>query len=117
MLALLSIQYFSIISYFYLLDDPLKNENKYFLRFYFLCGYSTQFPNTISKASSMCSAKILSQKDLKFADPILHVVKKALFLHFKHYDLTIYVVNFFETFSTPYFNSPKQYPMVESQKK
>jgi hypothetical protein len=30
--------------------------------------------------------------------------------------LTVYVVNFFETFSTPYFNSSKQDPTIESQK-
>ena len=27
------------------------------------------------------------------------------------------MVNFFETFSTPYFNNPKQDPIVESQEK
>jgi hypothetical protein len=47
--------------------------------FIFLCGYSTQFPNTISKASSLYSAKVLSQEDSKFADPVLCGVKKALF--------------------------------------
>jgi hypothetical protein len=36
----------------------------------------TQFPNTISKASSLCSTKVLSHEDL---DPVLQGVKKALF--------------------------------------
>jgi hypothetical protein len=43
-------------------------------------------------------------------------VKKGSFFHFKSYNLAIYVVKFFETFSTYYFNSPKQDPTVEFQK-
>jgi hypothetical protein len=85
------------------------------LDFYFFC--STQFPNTISKASNLCSAKVLSQEDSKFADPVFRGCKKSPFLHFKRYNLAIYVVNFFEKNSTHYFNSPKQDPTVESQKK
>jgi hypothetical protein len=34
MLALLAIFYFTIISYFLLLDDPLKNEQKFFWGFF-----------------------------------------------------------------------------------
>jgi hypothetical protein len=49
------------------------------LGFYFFGGFSTQYRNTISKSSSLYSAKILSQEDSKFADPVLHGVKKALF--------------------------------------
>jgi ABC-type long-subunit fatty acid transport system fused permease/ATPase subunit len=64
---------------------------------------------------SLCSAKVLSQEDSKFANPILQGVKK-LFLHFKRYNLAICVVNYFETFSIPYFNNPKQDCTIESQK-
>jgi hypothetical protein len=46
---------------------------------YFLGRFSTQFPNATSKASSLCSAKVLSQEDSKFVDHVLHGVKKALF--------------------------------------
>jgi hypothetical protein len=60
----------------------------------------------MSKASIVCSTKVLSQEHSKFVDPILHGVKIDSFLHFKHHNLAIYVVNFFETFSTHYFNSP-----------
>jgi hypothetical protein len=35
------------------------------LGFYSFCGFSTQFPNTTSKASSLCSTKVLSQEDSK----------------------------------------------------
>jgi hypothetical protein len=40
---------------------------------------STQFPNTISKTSSLCSAKVLSQEDSKFAHLVLHGIKKVIF--------------------------------------
>jgi hypothetical protein len=43
-------------------------------------------------------------------------VNKKNFLHFKHYNLAIYVVKFFETFCTYYFNGPKQDPTIESKK-
>jgi hypothetical protein len=46
---------------------------------YFFHGFSTQFPNTISKASSLRSAKVSSQEDSKFDDLVLHGVRKALF--------------------------------------
>jgi hypothetical protein len=46
---------------------------------FIFCGFSAQFPNTISKASSFYIVKILSQEDSKIADPILKGVKKALF--------------------------------------
>jgi hypothetical protein len=51
----------------------------YFLDFYFFCGFSTQFSNTISKASTLRSAKVLNQEHSKFADLVLHGVKKTLF--------------------------------------
>jgi hypothetical protein len=50
------------------------------LDFYFFRGFSTQFPNTISKASSIYSAKVLSQEDSKFVDRVLQGAKNALFL-------------------------------------
>jgi hypothetical protein len=43
-------------------------------------------------------------------------VKKSSFLHFKRYNLAIYMVNFLKTFFTPYFNTPKQDPTIGSQK-
>jgi hypothetical protein len=43
-------------------------------------------------------------------------VKNNTILHLKRYNLAIYVVKIFETFSTYYFNGPKQDPTVESQK-
>jgi hypothetical protein len=49
------------------------------LGFYFFGGFSIQFPNIISKASALCSTKVLSQEDSKFVDPILQGEKKALF--------------------------------------
>jgi hypothetical protein len=63
------------------------------------------------------SAKDLSQEDSKFARLVLQGQKKGTFLHFKRYNLAIYVVKFFEAFSSYYFNNPKQDPMVEFQKK
>jgi hypothetical protein len=62
----------------------LKNENEEvlvfgFWFFFFFCGFSAQFPNTISKASSLYSEKVLSQEDSKFVDHVLHSVKKTLF--------------------------------------
>jgi hypothetical protein len=60
--------------------NPLMTENKDILGFYYFCRFSTQFPNTISKASSLCCAIVLSQEDSKFADLILNGVKKTLFL-------------------------------------
>jgi hypothetical protein len=50
------------------------------LGFYFFGGFSTQFPNMISKASFLCSGKVLSQVDSIFVDPILQGVKKLFFL-------------------------------------
>jgi hypothetical protein len=81
----------------------------------FSYGFSIQFPNTISKALTFPSTKVLNQEDSKFVEPFLQVVKKISFLHFKRYNLAIYEANFFET-STHYFNSPKQDPIVKSQK-
>jgi hypothetical protein len=46
------------------------------LGFLFIFGFSIQFLNTISKASSLCSTKALNQEDSKLVD---HGVKKALF--------------------------------------
>ena len=65
---------------FLLLDDPIKNENKDFFEFLFIFnGFSTQLLNTNLKASTFCSAKILSQNDSKFANHILEGVRRALF--------------------------------------
>jgi hypothetical protein len=44
-------------------------------------------------------------------------VQKKLFLHFKCYNLAIYVISFYEIFSSHYFNSPRQDPTVRSQEK
>jgi hypothetical protein len=49
------------------------------MRFLFFYGFSTQIPNTISKASTLHSTKVLNQEDSKFVEPILLVVKKTLF--------------------------------------
>jgi hypothetical protein len=46
---------------------------------FFFGGFSIQFSKVESKASSLCSIKVLSQEDSKFADHALHGVKKALF--------------------------------------
>jgi hypothetical protein len=45
----------------------------------------------------LCSTKILSQEDSKFAKPVLQGGKNT-FLHFKSYNLAIYVVNFLKLF-------------------
>jgi hypothetical protein len=68
MLALLAIPFFPCISYFLLL-----NEIKDFWISIFFYGFSTQSPNIISKASTLCSAKVVSQEDSKF---VLQGVKK-----------------------------------------
>jgi hypothetical protein len=100
-----------------LLNDPSKNEHQdffgfLFILFYFLIyGFSTQFPNIISKASTLCSAKLLGEEDPKFVDHVLQGVKKSSPQYF-----AIYVVNFFEKNSTHYFNSLRQDPIVGSQK-
>jgi hypothetical protein len=57
----------------------LKNENEAFLDFYSFHGFLIQFPNIISKTSNL------------------------YILHFKHYNLAIYGVNFFE--KNPYITS------------
>jgi hypothetical protein len=49
------------------------------LGFSLFYGFSTQFPNIISKASTLCSAKVLSQEDSKIVDLVLQGVKKTLF--------------------------------------
>jgi hypothetical protein len=41
--------------------------NKDFLSFYSYFEFSTQIPNIISKALTLCSAKVLSQEDSRFA--------------------------------------------------
>jgi hypothetical protein len=43
MLALLVILYFLLITLFFQLDDPLKNENKCFLDFYFFMDFQLNF--------------------------------------------------------------------------
>jgi hypothetical protein len=39
--------------------------------------FSTQFPNTISKASTLCRAKLLSQEDSKFVETTLQGVREV----------------------------------------
>jgi hypothetical protein len=46
---------------------------------------------------------------------LLTLILQDDFLHFKCYNLAMYVVNFFEIFSTHYFSSLSQDPMVGSQ--
>jgi hypothetical protein len=46
---------------------------KIFWIFAFFHGFSTQSPNIILKASTLCSAKVVSQEDSKF---VLQGVKK-----------------------------------------
>jgi hypothetical protein len=55
------------------------NENKDSMDYIFFNGFSTQFPNTISKASTLRSAKVLSQEDSKFVEHIFQVVRETLF--------------------------------------
>jgi hypothetical protein len=54
-------------------------KRKILWNFYFFYGFSTQFPDTISKASTVRSAKVLRQEDSKFVERILQVVKKTFF--------------------------------------
>jgi hypothetical protein len=56
-------------------NDRFKNDNRDFLEFNVLNGFSTQFPNITPKASTLCSAKVLCQEDSKFAHPVLQGVK------------------------------------------
>jgi hypothetical protein len=60
--------------------------------------------------------KNFKQKDPKFVDLVLQGEKKSSFFLFKRYNLAIYVVNFFGTFSTRYFRSLEQDPTVKIQK-
>jgi hypothetical protein len=62
---------FLFITYLLLLDDFSKNGSKYFLDFYFFKGFSTQFLNITLNNSTPHSAKVLSQDDSKFVDPLL----------------------------------------------
>jgi hypothetical protein len=111
--VLLAIWFFSLITYPLLLNVSIKNGNKDFLGFnFFFNGFSTQFPKIIFKTSTLCSAKILSQEDSKIANPILKGVKKSSFLHFKRYNLTIYVAKFLKTFSTHYFET-RSYGLIQ----
>jgi hypothetical protein len=45
------------------------------------------------------------------------VQKESSVLHFKQYNLAIYVVKFFEKISIYYFNTKKQDSSIESQQK
>jgi hypothetical protein len=64
----------------------------------------------------LSSTKVFNKEDSKFARLVLEGEKKNTFFHFKHYNLAIYVVKYFETISTYYFNGPKQDPTVEFKK-
>jgi len=61
------------------------------LSIFYWYGFSTQSSKTILKTSSLDSAKILSQEDSKFDDPVWKDAKYSL--HFKCYSLAICVVN------------------------
>jgi hypothetical protein len=90
-------------------------KKKDFIELLFFYGFSTQFPKTISKASTLHSTKVLSQENSKLLK-LFGGCKKNSFLHFKRYNLAIYVVSSCETFSTNYFNSPKQDPVWKTKK-
>jgi hypothetical protein len=78
------------------------------LGFNYFYAFFTQIPNIILKTLILYSAKVLIEEDSKFTDLILEGAKKDFFLHFKCYNLEIYVANFFEKGSTHYLNSLKQ---------
>jgi hypothetical protein len=44
----------------------------------YFCKFSIQFPNTVFRARSLCSATFFSIEDSKFVGPNLHGVKKCL---------------------------------------
>jgi hypothetical protein len=77
----------------------------------------THFTTITSKTSILNNEKELNQGNSKFVDNDFARCKKGSFLHFKSYNLAIYVVKVFEKISTHYFNSLKQDPMVGTQKK
>jgi hypothetical protein len=77
----------------------------------------THFTTITSKTSTLNNEKKSNQGNSKSADPDFVGCKKGSFLHFKCYNLAIYVVNFFEKNSTHYFNSLWQDPTVGTQKK
>jgi hypothetical protein len=84
-------------------------EIKGFWILFYFNGFSTQFPKTISKTSTLCS--VLSQEDSKFAELILQDVKRALL-----FTSNTIILQFFETCSIHFFNSLEQDPTIESQK-
>jgi hypothetical protein len=98
MFALFVAWFFSFTTYLYLSNDPLKNENKDFLDFYFLHGFPTRFFSIISKASTFCGTKVLTQKESNFVDHVFQMVKLL------------------EIFFIKYFNNLKEDPMIESRK-
>jgi hypothetical protein len=55
------------------------NKNEDFLNFKIFNGFLTQFLNIISRVTTFCSAKVLSQEESKFVDPILQGAKKVHF--------------------------------------
>jgi hypothetical protein len=77
----------------------------------------THFTTITSKTSILNNEKELNQGNSKFVDNDFTRCKKGSFLHFKSYNLAIYVVKVFEIFSTHYFNCSKQDAIVEFQKK
>jgi hypothetical protein len=84
---------------------------------FFFHGFSTHFTTIISNTSTLNNEKQFNQGNSKSVDIDIAGCKKSSFLHFKCYNLAIYVVNFLEFFSTHYFNSLKQDPMVGTQEK
>jgi hypothetical protein len=70
------------------------------------------------KTTSLHSSKFLHQKWSNSTVLVLSATREKNFsFHFKHYNLTIYVVNFCKTFCTCSPSSLGQDPTVESAKK
>ena len=77
----------------------------------FIHRFSTQFLSIISKASTLCIAKVWSQENSKFTNAILQGEKISSFLHFKCYNLAFYAVKLFEINSLHYFSSLEHNPI------
>jgi hypothetical protein len=65
----------------------------------------------------LSNKKKINQGNSKSADPDFAGCKNNSFIHFKCYNLAIYVIKFFEKNSTRYLNSPRQDPIVGPQEK
>jgi hypothetical protein len=71
----------------------------------------------ISETSTLSNEKKFNQGNSKSANLDFAGCKNNSFVHFKCYNLAIYVINFFEKNSTRYLNSPRQDPIVGPQEK